>query len=356
MNYEIQVSWDLNLIDVWYTDIDNAIVKGLVKSGVYIATGAPVATVGKFMPGAVIYNAVDGMLWLNTGTTAAPVWSVVESSGDQPVETIAFNSDATAGPLVITAAKTVNAILSRDGGATNRADTTDTAAAMVALLPGAVVGATFRFFYKNASVTDGQINTLSAGAGVTITGNANVVAGRVQEYIARVTNVGTPALTLYAVNSIAGVVAQSFPTSSVNSFLMTAAVTGAAPKMAAVGSDTNIGLQLLPKGSGKVGTLAPVALAQVPNYIATESGANNAIAGALLDMNGVAVPLAAGLEVIVKLAHTLQAGANTFNFNSGGAVAINSHLNVANNLGTAYAATGIIKLMYTGAVWVDMSQ
>jgi hypothetical protein len=86
------------------------------------------------------------------------------------------------------------------------------------------------------------------------------------------------------------------------------------------------------------------------NYIATESGVNNAIAGAL-----TGVTLAAGLTVSVKLAHTLQAGANTFNLNAGGAVNIKSHLNTGNNIGTAYTA-GIVTLIYDGTQWEDMSQ
>lgn len=92
------------------------------------------------------------------------------------------------------------------------------------------------------------------------------------------------------------------------------------------------------------------------NYIATESGSNNAIAGALTDDTGTAVALTAGLVVVVKLAHTLQAGANTFNFNAGGALSIVSSRNSANNIGTAYASTGIVALMYNGATWSDLSQ
>lgn len=95
---------------------------------------------------------------------------------------------------------------------------------------------------------------------------------------------------------------------------------------------------------------------QTANYIATETGASNAIAGALTDASGANVTLAAGLCVTVKLAHTLQAGANTFNLNAGGAVAIRSHFNVANNLGTAYAATGFWTGCYDGTEWVDASE
>lgn len=97
-------------------------------------------------------------------------------------------------------------------------------------------------------------------------------------------------------------------------------------------------------------------LAKATNYIASETGANNAIAGALVDALAVAVPLATGLRVTVKLGHTLQAGANTFNLNAGGAVAIKSGRNVANNIGTAYAATGVVTLFYDGTEWVDVSQ
>lgn len=97
-------------------------------------------------------------------------------------------------------------------------------------------------------------------------------------------------------------------------------------------------------------TLQSVAAA-VSNFIATETGANNAIAGAL-----PGVTLVPGLMVVIQLAHTLQAGANTFNLNGGGALAIKSHSNVATDIGTAYAATGIIDLVYNGTLWLDMSK
>lgn len=91
------------------------------------------------------------------------------------------------------------------------------------------------------------------------------------------------------------------------------------------------------------------------NYIATETGANNAIAAAFSSNNPA---LAGGLLVTVKLAHTLQAGANTFAYNGGGAVIIKSHINPNNNIATPYIALGTITLMYDGAItaWLDMSQ
>jgi hypothetical protein len=86
------------------------------------------------------------------------------------------------------------------------------------------------------------------------------------------------------------------------------------------------------------------------NLIGSETGANNAIAGAI-----AGVPLVVGLRVTVLLAHTLQAGANTFNFNGGGAVSIKRTTNQG-DLAVAYASNGFITLMYNGTYWLDMAQ
>ena len=89
-----------------------------------------------------------------------------------------------------------------------------------------------------------------------------------------------------------------------------------------------------------------------PNYIATENGANNAIATAAAS----GPTLTTGLVVTVQLAHTLQAGANTFAYNGGSALSIKKHFNVATDLSTVYAATGVIQLFYNGTLWLDLSQ
>ena len=84
MNYDTVVSWDVNLIDVWYTDAENSLVKGLVKAGVYIVTGAPAVVNGYYMPGAIIQNAVDKTWYVMTGTTAACAWTLVETAAGVP--------------------------------------------------------------------------------------------------------------------------------------------------------------------------------------------------------------------------------------------------------------------------------
>lgn len=103
---------------------------------------------------------------------------------------------------------------------------------------------------------------------------------------------------------------------------------------------------------GAGGTATWIAVAQGVSVLMTENGAANAIATAA----GSGPPLATGLTVQVQLAHTLQIGANTFAYNAGSALAIKSHFNVATNIATGYAATGVIVLYYNGTLWLDLSQ
>ncbi len=111
-------------------------------------------------------------------------------------------------------------------------------------------------------------------------------------------------------------------------------------------------------GTGKT-TLGAVS-GTLSNYIdfnyVTDGGANNAITANITDALGNNVALVAGLRACVQLAHTLQAGANTFTINGGSAKNIKSHFNVANNIGTAYAATGLWCGTYDGTEWVDLSE
>ena len=93
-----------------------------------------------------------------------------------------------------------------------------------------------------------------------------------------------------------------------------------------------------------------------PNYQPSETGVNNAIACVLVDTAGNAITQSAGLRLVIKLAHTLQAGANTLALNGGTAKSIKSHRNPANNISTAYAVGGIVDLMYDGTQYQDMSQ
>jgi len=83
IQYQTGAAWDATLIDLEYTDSSTApaALQGLVKYAIKKTTGAPTATAGKFIEGAMIANAVDSQMYLNTGTTASPTWTVMDTAG-----------------------------------------------------------------------------------------------------------------------------------------------------------------------------------------------------------------------------------------------------------------------------------
>lgn len=119
---------------------------------------------------------------------------------------------------------------------------------------------------------------------------------------------------------------------------------------------TGYGIPLCVEGSETASTTFMLA---AHNIITSETGAANAIAGTL---GTYGPPLQTLLDVTVVIAHTLQAGPNTFAYAGGGAVPIKSHLNPANDIGTAYAVGSPVTLRYCpsgvcapGNVWLDVS-
>lgn len=109
--------------------------------------------------------------------------------------------------------------------------------------------------------------------------------------------------------------------------------------------------------TGNLSAVGSLTSSTGPNYTANETGANNALVATLTDVNGVNVPVTDGLCVNIKIAHTLQAGANTLNLNGSGADAIGGH-RTGTSIGTGYVANAIIGLCFTsgGSTWLDMSQ
>lgn len=99
-----------------------------------------------------------------------------------------------------------------------------------------------------------------------------------------------------------------------------------------------------------------IASAAAVNYQGTEGGANNAITCNLTDPSGNALTLAAGLSISLKLAHSLQAGANTLAINGGATKSIKKSTNPANDIGTAYVSGSIVNMIYDGTVWQVLGQ
>ncbi len=89
INFQTVVPWDATLADVGFADADNGTtLKGLAINGLKKTTGAPTATAGYWLPGALVQNVIDGTTYQNTGTTASPTWSLLDtSSGGLPALT-----------------------------------------------------------------------------------------------------------------------------------------------------------------------------------------------------------------------------------------------------------------------------
>jgi hypothetical protein len=89
------------------------------------------------------------------------------------------------------------------------------------------------------------------------------------------------------------------------------------------------------------------------NLIWNETGANNAIAG-----NLPGVPLSDGMVITIKLAHSLQAGVNTFAYGGGAPLQIRKHTVPGSPLTTPYVVGSFVMLVYDQAFgfFQDMGQ
>lgn len=152
MNYQTVVSFDPNLRDAWFTDTDTlpTAMQGLVYAGIYIVTGAPVATVGKYLPGAIVHNAVDGTDWQMNGSTASPSFVLLESSASGftlPLsETDAATTTGTSFALIMSALTT--------GVAQKITAAAATTGALFEAIATAATLTTGRYFKANDGATD----------------------------------------------------------------------------------------------------------------------------------------------------------------------------------------------------------
>lgn len=92
---------------------------------------------------------------------------------------------STVGNGTLTAAGLVGGEIVRQGPVADFSDATDTAVAIVAALPGAVVGSSFSILIKNATQ---YTQTITAGAGVTLPSTVITPAFSVNNYVASITS------------------------------------------------------------------------------------------------------------------------------------------------------------------------
>lgn len=74
INYQRTVKFSTVIVDVGTDELT------LIVSGLKTTAGAPAATAGVYRPAAIIQNIASGIAYINTGTTASPVWASLETS------------------------------------------------------------------------------------------------------------------------------------------------------------------------------------------------------------------------------------------------------------------------------------
>ena len=107
-------------------------------------------------------------------------------------------TDATVGARTYTAAELVGGLVLRDPNGAARADVSPAAADIVAEIAGAIIGSSFEFVIKNTADADETL-TLTAGAGVTLSGGVTIPYNHTRKFLAVCTNVtgAAEAVTIY---------------------------------------------------------------------------------------------------------------------------------------------------------------
>ena len=113
---------------------------------------------------------------------------------------VTVTTDSTAGANTWSAAEFIGGLCLRDPAGDNRSDVTPTAAQIVAAIPQAVAGTSFRVIIRNTADADETI-TVTAGSGVTLSGTMTIAQNNTKEFLCVITNVSSEAATLYSLGT-----------------------------------------------------------------------------------------------------------------------------------------------------------
>jgi len=117
--------------------------------------------------------------------------------------TTTVTTDATADVRTYTAAELIGGLILRDPAGGNRSDVSPTAALIVAGFAGGIVGSSFEFTIRNTADAAETI-TLTAGAGVTLSGTMTIAQNNSKRFLCRLDDVGTgtEAVTIYSLGTV----------------------------------------------------------------------------------------------------------------------------------------------------------
>ena len=175
-----------------------ATVSGLSALSVFKDTqGGPVALAGgEIAAGNIISLTYDSAMNTGAGGFHLAILAQYTQYPQGAVNTVSSATGVTLTAAEVTGNGTGLGIIARTGAAGGGiSDTTPTAAQLLAAMPGAVVGTTFKFLSSN---TTGQTQTLLGGTNVTVAGTATIGTSTTRTFEGIVTSIsGAGAITMY---------------------------------------------------------------------------------------------------------------------------------------------------------------
>lgn len=151
----------------------------------------------------------------NAGFTTAGVQNFVSNT-----------AVSTVGAATLTAAQLITGLITRSGSTAAFTDTTDTAVAIVAALPGYTVGQSFNLLINNTTAFP---ETIAGGTGVTVTGNIVIPANSTGEVVVKITSATAVSVYMTGASANTALPATKFTTAALTAGTIPAAsITGAA--------------------------------------------------------------------------------------------------------------------------------
>lgn len=120
----------------------------------------------------------------------------------QLVMAVVVSTISTAGAVTFTAAQIIGGLILRDPAGGARADLLPTAALIVAALgPYAKIGDGFEFTIRNTADA-GETITVTTATGLTLSGTMTIAQNNSKRFLAVVTAIGTPTVTVYSLGTV----------------------------------------------------------------------------------------------------------------------------------------------------------
>lgn len=123
------------------------------------------------------------------------------------VEFFSVTTEATAGAVTFTAASVLGGLILRDPNGAGRSDLLPTATALLATMNDAfgqtkaVIGTAFEFTIRNTADAAETI-TVTTNNGLTLSGTMTIAQNNSKRFVAVVTALSTPAITVYSLGTV----------------------------------------------------------------------------------------------------------------------------------------------------------